>query len=273
MAINTEINEFFNVMNGALSDEIKASDSWIGFCDKTHEMLKDVDDVLPEDGARVPAKHFWKVFKDKIESDAVIALGNSNCVTGIFQYGTAKQAQRVITNINAGSMGYDLPEAVGISVVSGKPVYCVTGDGSIMMNLQELETIAFNNLNIKIVIFSNEGYGAIRQTCKNYFDGNIFGCDEKSGVGLPDFKKIAYAFDFEYMCCETASEMEKKLDELIHTDGRTILEIKQLLDDPVVPKLMSKLREDGVFEAPEFTSFYPFLEEEVSAKLIYKDVE
>mgnify|MGYP002626120114 CR=1 FL=1 len=273
MNIYTDINLFFDIMNEAVKEEIKASDEWVSFCDDTYSMLDGIDDVNADDNLRVPAKHFWKVFREKIEDDAIIALGNSNCVTGLYQYGVYRENQRVITNTNAGSMGYDLPEAVGVSIVSQKPVYCVTGDGSIMMNLQELETIAYNDFNIKTVIFSNDGYGAIRQTCKNYFNGALFGCDDESGVGLPDFKKIAYAFDFDYICCETNSELEKSIDKLMQTDKRAILEIKQLLDDPVTPKLMSKMNEDGTFEAPEFTSFYPFLDEKMLGKLNFKDKE
>ncbi|MBQ9277751.1 MAG: thiamine pyrophosphate-binding protein [Lachnospiraceae bacterium] len=269
-AVHTDIKTFFNALNDYIKDEIKAPDKWVEFCDNTYKILKDIDDPNVDEKSRIPAKYFWKVFRKKIEDDAIIALGNSNCVTGLYQYGVDKLKQRVITNANAGSMGYDLPEAVGVSIVSDVPVYCVTGDGSIMMNLQELETISYNNLDIKIVIFSNDGYGAIRQTCKNYFNGDIFGCDDKSGVGLPDFEKVAYAFDFGYMCCNTNSELDECLDDFINSKGRTILEIKQLLDDPVVPKLMSKMNEDGVFEAPQFTSFYPFLDDETEEKLIYK---
>lgn len=268
--INTDINLFFNKMNSSIKEIITAPKKWIDYCDNAYKLLNNIDDPVVKEESRVPAKCFWKVFRNKIEDNAVLALGNSNCVIGIYQYGVSKTGQRVITNTNAGSMGYDIPEAVGISAVSENPVYCITGDGSVMMNLQELETIAYNNLNIKLVIFSNNGYGAIRQTCKNYFKGEIFGCDDTSGVGMPEFKKIANAFDFKYMCCNTNRELDECLDEFIESKERIILEVKQLLDDPVIPKLMSKMNENGVFEAPDFTSFYPFLDDEVLEKLNFR---
>ena len=164
--IQMDIKLFIKTMNNAIDENIVCSESWKLFCKKVYNRFSEYDfPEIPVDGT-IPQKIFWNIFLDKIADDAIIALGNSSCVTGVFQLGTRKYNQRVITNCNAGSMGYDLPEAYGIAKASGKTVYCVTGDGSIMMNLQELQTIKYNDFKIKIVVFSNNGYGAIRQTCK-----------------------------------------------------------------------------------------------------------
>lgn len=260
--VQMDIKLFIDTMNDTINDKIVCSKSWNLFCDKVYNKFSQYDiPPIPADGT-IPQKVFWNMFLDKIEDDALIALGNSSCVTGVFQLGTRKLNQRVITNCNAGSMGYDLPEACGIAKASGKSVYCVTGDGSIMMNLQELQTIKYNDFKIKIVLFSNNGYGAIRQTCKNYFNGVYAGCDEKSGVDFPSFENIACTFDFLYVKCESYSELDKTLNDFVKYDGRCILEIKEDINDAVIPKIMSRMKDDGTFETPSFIDLFPFISED-----------
>jgi acetolactate synthase-1/2/3 large subunit len=147
----------------------------------------------------------------------------------------------------------------------------VTGDGSIMMNLQELQTIKYKNLPVKIIVFENQGYGAIKQTCKNFFNGVEFGCSPESGVSCPDFNKIAAAFGYEYECCHSNEEIEEKLKWLQSQNEMCILEIKQQLDDPVLPKLMSKLDETGKMTSPKLHDMYPFVSEEDMNWLMMKN--
>lgn len=268
ISVHLDLKIFFEIMISALGAEvIRASSAWIEYCEKVYSILKPLDNPNENENQRIPAKLFWQKFRNKIPDNTAMALGNSNCVIGIFQYGTKKENQRVITNYNAGSMGVDLPEAIGVAIASKKTVYCVTGDGSIMMNLQELETIKYNKLPIKIVIFSNDGYGAIRQTCKNYFNGVYTGCDSASGIDFPSFEKIANAFEFGYIHCKQCKELDEKIDMFINSSGRVILEIDQLIDDPVIPKVVSKMDENGVFITPPLTDMYPYIDENTQKEL------
>ena len=155
-----------------------------------------------------------------------------------------------------------MPAAIGVAVAAKKDVICVTGDGSIMMNLQELQTIKYKDLPVKVIVFENQGYGAIKQTCKNFFGGVLYGCSPETGVQCPSFEKIAYAFDYQYNCCYTNLEIEDKLKWLMDEKEQCILEIKQQLDDPVYPKMMSKLDENGNMTSPKLQDMYPFVSEE-----------
>ncbi len=258
-----DLHEFFDRINSVLLDEvINCSSKWIDYCAHMLSFFKYFDEpTVPDDGT-IPEKLFWKEFLKQLPADASVALGNSNCVIGVFQYGIKKNGQRVITNYNAGSMGYDLPEAAGVAVASGKQVICVTGDGSVMMNLQELETIKYNKLPVKVVIFSNHGYGAIRQTCKNYFNGVYTGCDYESGVDFPDFGKIADAFGYKYMYCNNYDSLSSSIDEFLNAEGNVIFTIEEDINDTVIPKIMSRMKEDGTFETPVFTDLSPFPSEE-----------
>lgn len=267
LPVQTDLKTFFAQMCDFQREEITAPASWIHYCEKACRLTAGWDEPEYDAKGRVPAKLFWKIFREKIAEDASIALGNSNCVIGIFQYGVKEKHQRVITNYNAGSMGYDLPEAVGVAIASGKEVYCVTGDGSIMMNLQELQTIKYNQLPVKIVVFSNEGYGAIRQTCQNYFKGVYTGCDYESGISFPGFEKIAETFGFDYIHCASCDELEEKITCLTESKGQVLLEVEQLINDPVTPKVMSIMNAEGKFETPDLTEMSPLLPAELRAEL------
>ena len=175
-----------------------------------------------------------------------------------------------MTNDNCGSMGYDIPAAIGAAIATKNEIICVTGDGSIMMNLQELQTIKHYNLPIKIVIFANDGYNAFRQTCKNFFDNFYVGCDPTTGVSFPSFEKVATTFGYEYHHCHCNKEVEDSLKWLFTVQGQAILEIDQRLDDPLTPKLMSRVNSKGEFETPQLQDMYPFISENELKELMYE---
>lgn len=249
--------------------KVKPEDGWIAYCDKLKNHFSPfeaVQDIKMED--RVCAYYFWKIFQKYESSDSVLALGNNTANTAKLQVGVQKREQRVITNYTCGSMGYDLPAAVGAAVALKREIICVTGDGSIMMNLQELQTIRGYHLPIKVVVFENNGYNAIKQTSKNFFGGACIGCSPETGVSFPDFRKIADAFGYEYYCCHSNEELEAGLQWLFAKNGNLFLEVKQRLDDPIIPKLMSKLDEYGNMQTPALDDMYPFINEEEHKKMM-----
>lgn len=242
---------------------------WIEYCDSLSERLGNIDDVYDiDDDRRVPQALLWDMIRERLPQDGILALGNSSGIVGGLQKSVKTESQRVIVNYNCGSMGDDLPEAIGITVATNKPVLCVTGDGSIMMNLQELQTIKHYDLPISVIILSNNGYGAIRQTNKNFFNGQYIGCDSESGVSMPDFEKVILAFGFEYMKCETVDGLKKTLDWIMRPDGQKVLEIHQKIDDPVLPRIVSKINSEGVFETPALHDMMPYVSEELKKELM-----
>lgn len=267
LKIVADLKHFIPMFLEYIQKPIKVEKKWIEYCDRIKTFFESFDEPNFQIDNRVPEKVFWKCFREKISNNTILALGNSSGMTGIYQYGLKQSKQRILINYNAGSMGSDLPEAIGAAVATDAPVICVTGDGSIMMNLQELQTIRYNRLPIKIIVFSNDGYGAIRQTCKNFFDGVYTGCDENSGISFPSFKDVANTFGYEYLLCNYCGELEKKIDAFLSSSGNIILEIEQRINDPVIPKIMSKLKPDGTFDTPSFIDLYPFLSDKENETL------
>lgn len=222
-----------------------------------------------KDDDRVCSYVFWKKFYEKMPDDTTLVLGNNSAITSAIQIGNLKEEQHILTNYNCGSMGYDIPAALGVAVANKKDVYLATGDGSFMMNIQELQTICYHQLPIKIMVFENAGYNAIRQTSKNFFNGEQIGCSPETGISFPSFKDVANTFKFKYIECNLNLEVDWALDELISSKGPTIMEIKELLDDPVCPKVMSRTDQDGKMLSPALHDMYPFLaEDEIESLMI-----
>ncbi len=269
--IHADVKDFIEKMQG-IDWKLQISEEWLSYCN----MLK--ERFTPYEGAenttleeRVNSYYFWKVFREYEGEESILALGNNTGCSAKLQIGVQYPGQRVMTNYTCGSMGYDLPAAVGAAVASGRKVYCITGDGSIMMNLQELQTIVQYDLPVSVVIFANEGYGAIRQTCKNFFKGAYIGCTPDTGVSFPDFKQVAGTFGFAYRKCSSNAEVEEAVQWLTGQEHRCLLEIEQRFDDPTIPRVMSRMDENGKMLTPALQDMYPFLPEEEYKELMIKD--
>lgn len=251
---------------------IRASEEWLEYCNMLKRRFTPFEAAENIEMAdRVCSYYFWKVFQEYEEQDSILALGNNTANTAKLQIGVKYPRQRVLTNYTCGSMGYDLPAAIGAAVASGEKVYCITGDGSIMMNLQELQTIVQNDLPVHLVVFSNDGYGAIRQTSKNFFNGAYIGCTPDTGVSFPDFAKVAETFGFVYRKCSSNAQVEEAIQWLVNSKHRVWLEVEQKLDDPVTPKVMSRLDKNGEMRTPALQDMYPFLPDEEYRELMIRD--
>jgi acetolactate synthase len=246
------------------------NNSWKNYCDSLKERFIPYEAIegLKND-ERVCMYYFWKKFSELEPEDTIIALGNNTGICAKLQIGVKTNKQRVLANNNCGSMGYDIPCALGAAVATKKEVIVVTGDGSIMMNLQELQTIIYNKLPIKVVVFENDGYNAVRQTSKNFFNGFEVGCSKESGISFPNFKEVARTFCFKYNVVNTNKEVEEGLKWLFSEKGNLLLEIKEKIDDPVTPKMMSRMTSDGKFLSPSLEDLYPFLDEEELKKWMW----
>lgn len=269
--ICADLKDFFQTMKD-LSFELPEYKKWFDYCNSLKVRFSPYEAVAGIDmNDRVCAYYFWKMFEKYEQDDSILAMGNNTANTAKLQIGVRKKGQRAILNYTCGSMGYDLPAAIGAAVASQKRVYCITGDGSIMMNLQEMQTVVQYNLPIHFVIFANDGYGAIRQTSKNFFNGQAIGCSPDTGVSFPDFEKLADTFGFQYMCCNTNQDVEECVKRLCSSEGRVLLEVKQRLDDPVTPKVMSRLDSEGKMLTPALHDMFPFLEKEELDALMIKE--
>ena len=212
-----------------------------------------------------------KTLSSKLPEGRVTVVGNgSACVAGGHGY-VIKKGQRFITNSAVASMGYDLPAAIGAAVARpGEDIILLTGDGSIQMNLQELQTIIHHRLPVKIFLINNGGYHSIRQTQKNFFGEPLVGVGEDSGdLSFPDMEKLAGAYGYPYVraCCNR--ELSDATDRALAVDGPVICEVFVTTDQNFEPKSAAKRLPDGTMVSPPLEDMFPFLpDEEMDANML-----
>lgn len=203
---------------------------------------------------------FTEVLFEQLESNEVIVVANGTASVVTFQAAYIKPLQRLYGNSGCASMGYDLPAAIGAAIARpNQRIICLAGDGSIQMNLQELQTIVNYNLPIKIFILNNQGYHSIRQTQQSYFAGHFVGCDSNSGVTFPNFAKLANAYNIPYICCDSHAALQDTIAQVLQTAGAYICEVILDITQPFAPKLASKQLADGSIVSPALEDMYPFL--------------
>ncbi|MFM8270510.1 MAG: thiamine pyrophosphate-binding protein [Pseudomonadota bacterium] len=218
---------------------------------------------------------FIDVLTDQLEENERIVTGDGTACVVTFQAAKIKRGQRLYTNSGCASMGYDLPAALG-AYFSEKPkrLICLAGDGSIQMNLQELQTIVTHRLPIKIFILNNQGYHSIRQTQQNYFPDNIVGCGTESGLGFPNYEKLASAYGISYQKISQGLDMAPIIKQTLHNEGPQICEVILDLNQQFAPKLSSKKLEDGRMVSAPLEDMAPFLDRaELLDNLIVKPLE
>jgi len=208
---------------------------------------------------------------DRLGKDEVVITGNGSACVVSFQAAELKAGQRLYTNSGNASMGYDLPAAIGASIALGrKKIICLAGDGSLMMNLQELQTVVGYHLPIKVVVLNNNGYHSIRQTQQAYFSDNMFGIGPDDGVTLPNFVELAKAFNIPSAGVRTMDEWgSASVQELLNNDQCALIELIVDRDLPFSPKLASRKLPDGTMVSPSLEDMAPFLSREELAENLF----
>lgn len=207
------------------------------------------------------------------ENDITVVANGSASVVGSQTY-VIDKGQRFVMNCGLSSMGYDLPAAIGACVANRKQrIICIAGDGSIQMNLQELQTIVTNKLPILIFVINNQGYHQIRLTQRNIFHDKLVGVGpESKDLGFPDFEKLAYAYGIPYLSCGNDSELEAVLGQALQADGVLMCEIFTSTEQLFEPKSATKRLEDGTLVSPPLEDMAPFLSKEELKENMYIDL-
>ena len=196
-----------------------------------------------------------------LSPDDRIICGNGSACVMTFQAAKIRQGQRMFTNSGCAAMGYGLPAALGVAVSdNSKRTICIDGDGSIMMNVQELATIAHNRLNVKIILLNNNGYHSIRQTQTNLFEPPFVGIDPDSGVGFPDFRMLAGSFGIDYFRADRESDCADIMRSALATDRPCILEAVVDPAQNFAPKSSSRVLTDGRIVSAPPDDMAPFLD-------------
>ena len=275
MPVWADARDFLHTLNGCLTGEGKVfpGEDWIAICQNWKAKYPV---TLPRhwaaDDGYVNVFAFIRHMSSRLPENSLTAVSNGACCVVGHQDYMIKKGTRFIINSAIASMGYGLPAAIGLCIAGGRrDTVCLEGDGSIMMNLQELQTVVTNNLPIKLFLINNQGYHSIRLTQNNLFKGHSkVGIGPESGdLSFPKYEKIAAAFGFPYYSAHSNEEMKAVVDEVLRQPGFVFCEIFTDTTQVWEPKSSTKRLPDGTLVSPPLEDLAPFLPREELLSNLY----
>ncbi len=274
MPIWADAKDFLTQLNSAITQApVFQNRIWLDAC---QNWKKNYPVVQPqqweENGSTANVYAFVRYLSEQLPENSLTAVSNGACCVVGHQTYVIKKGSRFANNSAVASMGYGLPAAIGTCIAGERAeTICLEGDGSIMMNLQELQTIITNNLPIKIFLINNSGYHSIRITQSNLFSEHCkVGIGEESGdLSFPAFRKIADAFGFPYYEAHSNASMKETVDKVLALDGPVFFEIYTDTEQRWEPKSSTKRLEDGTLVSPPLEDLAPFLPREELKEIMF----
>ena len=244
---------------------------WLAWCRERVARYPVVQEKHRQAGPPLNPYFFVERLFASLADDDVVVCGNAAACIVPYQTARLKQGQRLISNSGSASMGHDLPALIGAAIGrGGKRVICLAGDGSMQLNVQELQTIVHYQLPVKIFVFENGGYLSIRQTQSNFF-GHLVGESPRSGVSFPDMAKVAVAFGLPAVEMESARDLAG-IAALLDAPGPSLAVIHLDPAQEFEPRLKSRQLPDGTLVSPSLEDMYPFLDpEELESNLLVEE--
>lgn len=275
MPIWADAKDFLYALGKAVDNEAKpifTDDDWVKRC---QEWKRDYPVTLPrhwdENDGFVNVFAFVRYMSSSLPENSLTAVSNGACCVVGHQDYMIKKGTRFVINSAIASMGYGLPAAIGLCIAGGrKDTVCLEGDGSIMMNLQELQTIVTNKLPIKLFVINNQGYHSIRITQNNLFSEHckVGIGPESSDLDFPNYGKLAQAFGIPYYCAHSNKEMQDTVDKVLKIEGFAMCEIFTNTVQVWEPKSSTKRLADGTLVSPPLEDLAPFLPREELEKIM-----
>lgn len=274
MPVWADAKDFLEKMDKAIDKTpVHAGGEWLAAC---QSWKKNYPVVQPkqweENGSTANVYAFVKYMSSRLPENSLTAVSNGACCVVGHQTYEIKKGSRFANNSAIASMGYGLPAAIGTCIGGNRrETICLEGDGSIMMNLQELQTILTNKLPIKIFLINNSGYHSIRITQSNLFsEHSKIGIGEESGdLSFPNFKKLSEAFGYPYYSARSNKEMKEVVDQVLSLDGPVFCEIFTDTEQRWEPKSSTKRLEDGTLVSPPLEDLAPFLPREELKEIMF----
>lgn len=272
--VYADVKDYVECLLDEELDKLPSYDKWINDCNDIKKRFP----ILLEKQEKPEKVDLYQVTetvsKYAKQDSAIVISSTSRCNTAGHIAFNHKKGQHTISSMGMGSMGFAIPSAVGAYYANDKKqVVVIEGDGSLQLNIQELETIVANKIDAKMFIFNNIGYAAITTMQDRNFGSFYVGSNEMSGLYMPNLEKISYAYGIAYNCIEDADKIEEKVAEAFATEGPFICDIRGSLWFDEIPKCISKVDEKtGKRVSAYLENPYPYLSEEemneITAKLL-----
>lgn len=231
---------------------------WLQWCRTRVARYPVVQERQRQSRGKLNPYHFMEMLSAMLQEGDAVVCGNASACILPYQVMQIKRGQRLISNSGSASMGYDLPAAIGVAVArEGRRVICLAGDGSLQLNIQDLQTVVHHRLPVKLFVLNNGGYLSIRSTQTNFF-GRVMGESGASGVSFPDYVKVGNAYGIPSLRVASADQMEQ-VRQALEADGPVLIDVMLDPRQEFEPRSRSKVLPDGKIVSPALEDMYPFL--------------
>ena len=263
LKINCDAKSFIQALLNRKDElNLEKRTKWIEHCNKLREKYPIfIQEQEPREGYVSTYDLVNEVSNQMTKNDIYQFTSSGTSVDIAMKVFRIKKGQRAFLTKGLAAMGYDLPASIGSCIASNKKrTVCITGDGSIAMNMQELEVLKRLNLPVKIFVVDNNGYSMIYGSQNGNFKGHLTGCTKESGLTLPDMKRIAEAFGIRGMHIDNEEELHNKVVEALESDGPVICTVKADITQKILPKQTNYMREDGQMASRPLEDMTPLLD-------------
>ena len=262
IALHGDAGEFVRgLLDVAGKHDIPSKANWLDWCRERKARYPVVLDSYRKSSANgIHPYYFVEALTSLLPDDACVVAGNGTACVALFQAGLVKEGQRFFWNSGCASMGYGLPAAIGACVARRGKVVCVTGDGSLQMNLQELQTVKHHRMPLVLFVLNNQGYRSIEQTQTGFFESRFVGCNAESGVSFPPCDKLADLYGFSYARIDSTDDIVPVLDRVLNLDEPVLCEVVLNKNYVFSPKLSSEKKPDGRIVSKPLEDLFPFLD-------------
>jgi len=278
--IDLHIKENVSVVLDQLLDKINdikpIENEWLKYCQNKKINYPLISKEHEHKDNYINSYQFIDKLSNHLKDDHIVVTDMGTALLSGHQAIKLKPNQKMFTSLGLGEMGYGIAGAVGAATACpNKDVLCLNCDGGIMMNLQELHTVIENGLNVKVIIFNNDGYLMIKHTQKMLFNGKYVSVDKNTGIGLPNFSKLFPALGYEYYKLEEWNDVDSSLSSFLNHSGPSVLEVFMDPHQGFLPKVKGVPKTDGSILAPPIEEMSPLvsmniLEKEMQVKISKK---
>ena len=266
LQIKSDIKTFLETLKGKVKP-LKSND-WIKVLTNWKNSFRVVDEPHHFNNDKINTYQLVNELSNSLIGNEIVITDSGSLYYIMGQAFLTKKNQRVIVSGALGAMGYALPASIGASFAEpNKNIFCITGDGSAQLNIQELQTISHHKLNCKILIINNNGYASIRNSQSAFLNGHLAGCSENTGVSFPNWKKLSSSYSIPYKSIDKPCEIKSMLHDVINTKGPLFVEIFVTENVKMLPSVTSTRLEDGTFESNQLQNMSPKISEKTQRNM------
>ena len=258
--LECDLNLFFDEFNEQMSQNIECiqHEKWIEQCTQWKSKYPVVQSNYKEESP-INEYYFTDILSEKVSGDANVIVDTGSVCNIVSQSWKLKKGQKYLISGGLSCMGF-WATAIG-TVQDSRQIIAITGDGSAQMNIQELATLQYNNMPIKLFIYNNNGYMLIRHNQHNYMDDRFLGVGPDSGLKTPNFCEVARAYGIKSVKIEKSDDIDCLITEVLKFEGPVVCEVVVQEFAPIIPRIASRVMPDGSLKAADFDDLYPFLDE------------